>query len=138
MSKSNLYAVKNKTAAKIKIKIGEVSQFVSFTGGQYRGNDVPMIPGKFGTANEEVIKAIESHPEFKSGAIFKYLNDPVKETGGGDDDLTVTGVPGINMMQQALDHLEKEFGDEVPTDLTSKKKVKQWALTKGIGFPDLK
>lgn len=160
MSKSRIFAIKKQTVAKIKVKINDVFQFVSFIGGQFRGNDVEMEPAKYATSNADMIKAIEAHPDYKSGRIYDYAKvkldsvpspapaasaptpepspeeveapEEVVETPSGDSETA-----GIDKMPMAVNYLKEKFGEEFPSGLNSKAKLKEWAATKNVVFPDL-
>lgn len=127
------YAYTNVTAGNISVNAGEGVVVLKFRGG--RKTTTELLPAKLTTADEAHQKAIENHPDFKSGKI-KILGNKKKEAEEKEPVSTLEKVEGISSVAQASEYLIEKY-DAKPSEVTTKANIKKFAASKGVEFTDL-
>lgn len=117
----------------IAARIGKATMNITFSGGALDSSGV--VPATFATKNAFEQKIVESHPEFKSGAIKVLYSQDIDEPKV-EEAKEHLSVPEVTSLQQARQYLMDKMG--VPMEkMQSKAKVLEAAKEKGVTFPNL-
>ena len=128
MSKIVKYGIYGVVERFVSFKLGKATMTITFSGGAI--DSAAVRPATYTSRNAFEQKVIESHPDFKSGAI-KVLKEQIVE-----DTPVVVETPEskVKTMQQARQYLiERGVPVEV---LQNKAAVLEQAEKKGINFPN--
>lgn len=132
MGKLVKYGIYGAVERVIAVRIGKATMNFTFSGGTLDSSGV--LPAVFTTKNLLEQKIVESHPEFKSGAIKVLYTQDIDEAKAEEKELL--SVPEVTSLQQARQYLMDKKGVSMDK-LQSKAKVLEAAKEKGITFPNL-
>ena len=122
-------------------KLRNFSTFVMYKGRVrcIRFQDAGATSGysEYRCADDELCKAIEQLPAFKSKAFFIHKQETKKEVEQAVEASTATPYPKVKKIQDAIAVLESEFGVSADS-VVSKSDALRLAAKHNISFPNLK
>ena len=121
--------------ATIKIKVGDTTQFVKFTGGRNRGTDEKIVGGLLKTTDPRIQQALESRSDYQ----VKYFIDHKIAPEVAPTPQNFQIFAGVDTINEVKNILKKEFGDSgrlKGSDLQSTEDMLKFSNNNGVAFPD--